>query len=106
LDLAFETKSLRALCESEAKARRMLGGSVAEYLKRRLADLHAATSVLDLVASPPLQVGDPGLLAIELGDGYRVVFAANHAVLPTLASGAVDWAAVDPIKLLRIERHG
>jgi hypothetical protein len=48
LELAFETKLLREICESEQKARQELGIKVAEALKRRLADLRAATSVEDL----------------------------------------------------------
>ena len=44
LELAFESKELRDVCENEAEAKRQLGDSVAEMLKHRLADLNAATS--------------------------------------------------------------
>ena len=53
MEIAFNTKSLRAICESEAKAKRELGPSVAGILKHRLADLQAAKSANDLVAGQP-----------------------------------------------------
>jgi hypothetical protein len=85
-------------------AERELGVAVAESLRRRLADLRAATSVSDLIASPPLPLTDPLQMAIELSDGYRLVLAANHVSVPMLGSGLVDWSAVTRIKLLRMER--
>ena len=56
MELAFATKSLRQLCENEARAKRDLGETVAERLKRRLADLRAAECVKDLVAGHPREV--------------------------------------------------
>jgi hypothetical protein len=82
----------------------MLGTSVAASLKRRLADLHAASSVQDLVASPPVQLENSSLMAVDLGDVYRIVFTTNPGA-PTLGTGDVDWPAVDRIKILRIERY-
>ncbi len=56
MELAFETKSLREICESPIRAKRALGESVAEMLKRRLADLRAATCIGDLIAGRPQQI--------------------------------------------------
>src|SRR5690242_7486082 len=69
VEIAFAKKSLRRLCESERAARRSLGATVAERLKRRLADLRAANCVKDLVAGRPkeLQNAQAEQIAVELG---------------------------------------
>lgn len=109
LELAFAEKQLRNLCENEAIARRKLGTEVAEKLKRRLADLRAATCVKDLVAGKPreLEGGCQPQIVVDLCSGHCFVFCANHNTVPLLESGAVDWARVSRVKILRIEsNHG
>lgn len=105
LELAFSEKSLRQLCENETIAKRKLGAQVAEKLKRRLADLRAASCVMDLVVGAPreLEGDNANQFAISLCDDYRMVFCANHATVPLLESGAIDWARVSRVKVLRIE---
>ncbi len=109
MELAFAKKSLRQICESEAKAKRDLGIKMAELLKRRLADLRAATSVKDLVAGRPreLEGARRRHIAVDLCVGSRMVFCANHNTIPMLGSGGVDWSRVSRVKILRIESdHG
>jgi proteic killer suppression protein len=105
LELAFATKSLRLLCESEASATRELGASVAQKLRRRLADLRAATSVKDLVAGRPRQLAGAHRrhVSVDLCEGSSIVFSPNHRTIPMLASGGVDWSKVTRVKVLRIE---
>ena len=109
LELAFETKSLRMICESENQAKRKLGSNVAESLRRRLADLRAATSVRDLIAGRPreLDVADRQHMAVDLWDGHRIVFCANHSKNPVTETDELDWSRISRVKILRIERdHG
>ncbi len=64
LELAFETKRLREICENEEIASQELGAEGAERLKHRLADLRAAGSIEELpdvakpstTPSPPLRI--------------------------------------------------
>jgi hypothetical protein len=44
LELAFATKALRDICESEATAKEKLGAKVADALKRRLSDFRSIDS--------------------------------------------------------------
>jgi plasmid maintenance system killer protein len=106
LELAFETKSIRTICESHLRAKDEFGDRVADVLKRRLADLDAATSVKDLVASPPYSVdgANCGHMAIDLCDEYLMVFCPNHRKNPTTASGELDWGRVTRIKIIRVGR--
>ncbi len=104
LELAFETKELREICENEAEARRRLGNAVAEALKHRLADLDAATSPRDLIGGKPRLGPDARTMTLDLCEGCHVVFTHNHPNNPTKSTGEVDWEKVSRVRILRIER--
>jgi hypothetical protein len=109
LQLAFESKQLRTICEDEMQAKVELGETVAKTLKHRLADLCAATSVKDIVAGKPRLLPEPQAnnMAIDLCDGRQLVFTANHVSNPTTQENNLDWNRVTRIKILRIEEgHG
>lgn len=107
MQLAFESKSLRAICESEVEAKVKLGEAVATMLKHRIADLQAATSVKDLVAGRPHEVeeSEGTEMAVELGNGQRLVFTANHSKNPRTKDNGLDWRRITRIKIVRIEGH-
>lgn len=106
MELAFDSKSLRTICESSAHAERVLGPEVAEALKHRLADLRATSSIRDLIAGSPrrLEPADSHLMCVDLSEGYRLVFTPNHPNNPTTQTGELDWARVSRIRILRIEK--
>jgi len=92
------------LCENSTTATRELGEVAAERLKRRLADLRAAESVHDLVASPPTQFDDPREISLPIASGFRLVLRSNHLETPMLGSHSVDWSAVERVKVMRVEQ--
>ena len=105
MELAFQEKRLRDLCEEESLAREELGEQAANLLMHRIADMRAATSVQDLVAGSPRETKGPTppLLLISLGDRYRIRIAANHVTNPLTPSGAVEWIKVRRVKIVAIE---
>ncbi len=108
LDLAFDSKLLRSICENEDEAVRELGSSAAKALKHRLADLRAAVSITDLLVGHPKIVEggkDHQRMMVDLHDGYHMFFCANHPENPVTADGKIDWQKVSRIKVLRIERN-
>ena len=107
LQLAFHSRSLRTICESEARAKRELEPSVADALQHRLADLRAATSIKDLVVGRPrpLDDGEKQNMVVDLCDSHRLVFCANHPKNPLAESGKLDWQSVSRVKVLRIEKN-
>lgn len=84
-----------------------LGPPLAEKLKRRLADLVAASFAADLFALPgqPRELIDnrPGHIAIDLINGQQLIFQSGHVRTPLLQSGSVDWSRVRRIKILGLE---
>ena len=107
MELAFDSRSLRTICESEADAKRELGPIVAEVLKHRLADMRAATSVRDLLVGKPriISESDHHFMVIDLCEGYQLIFCANHPPNPEVEPGELDWQRVRRIKITRIERN-
>jgi hypothetical protein len=106
LEIAFDSRALRAICESDLQAKAELGANVAEILKHRLADLRAAAYVKDLVAGRPHIVdGSVGHMVVELSNGYCLVFKSNHTSHPMTDADDIDWTRVTRIKILRIERQ-
>lgn len=104
MEFAFSTKAFRAVCENEETATRKLGAERADGLRRRLADMRAATNVGELVAGRPRPAADStNRFHVDIADGVRLVLSANHATVPRVNSGRVDWSNVSRVKLLRIE---
>ena len=105
LELAFETRELRDICENESKAAETLGAIVSEALKHRLADMVAATNPGDLLAGCPRVGTDTSKMIIELEDDYVLVFASNHVRRRNRTDGHVDWAKVSRVRILEIRRR-
>ena len=101
MELAFASKELRSICEKEFTARAKLGVDVAEVLKRRLADLRAATSVDDLVVGKPRMLNEEpdSCLVIDLSRSHQIVLKANHPENPVTEKGRTDWTKVFRIKI-------
>lgn len=104
MELAFEDKALRTICENDVHAQHELGQEIAENLKRRLADLRAAVSVHDLpLGNPRVNESNVDEMMIDIGANARLVFTANHPKNPRAERGEVAWDRVVRLKLLRIE---
>ena len=105
LQIAFETRSLRTVCEDESQARREYEPCVVDALQRRLADLRAASTVEDVLVGHPRAVDGVGedCMQVDLEGSWRIVFAANHPKNPRTASGVCDWAKITRVRILRIE---
>jgi len=109
LELSFDTKSLRQLCENRARAGKVLGRDIANKLVSRLADLRAVTCVNDLVVGHPREIDDSGdkHYVVDLCNGVSITFCANHVTNSFRNCSKIDWSRVTRIKLLKIgSAHG
>ncbi len=108
LDIAFDSKTLRIICEDENEAIREFGQPVSGSLKHRLADFSAAMNIHDVLVGNPRvcenAIKDHKEMMLDLQDDYCIVFGANHPKNPLDEQGRVDWSKVRRIKILRIER--
>ena len=104
MEIAFESFRLRTICENETEADKELGPIVGEILRRRLADIRAATSIEDLVVGKhrTVNLGQEQRLVVELRDDHKVVLTSNHILNPTTESGEIDWEKVNRLKVTHI----
>jgi proteic killer suppression protein len=104
VEIAFAEKSLRMLCENEARAARLLGTKVAGKLRARLADIRSAKKISDVPVGLPREIDsvDGDLMQLNLGKSVFLKFCANHPSNPLLKTGKVDWSKVRRIKIMHI----
>jgi toxin HigB-1 len=102
LELAFETKALRDMCESEAIAKRKLGAKVADALWRRLSDFRSIDSFDELPFAKSNK--NSNSITFDLSDDWQLVVTGGHGDNPKLASGKTDWTKVTRLKVTRIEK--
>jgi toxin HigB-1 len=102
LELAFATKALRDICESEAIAKKKLGTKVAAALKRRLSDFQSINSFDELPFAQRKK--NSNSIKFDLPDEWELVVKSGHSENPKLSSGKIDWSQVTRLKITRIEK--
>lgn len=96
MQLAFQTRELRGICEDEIEASDALGQDCALALKRALADLRAASFMADLPAIG-WKSGAGKTACIPLCQELGLVIQPNHAAHPD-----VDLAHVNRVMVIQI----
>lgn len=104
MDLAFHTKALRRICESESAAQRALGTAVSEQLKHRLADLQSASSLADVRAGNPQVISrsPKWRISIRLGNDQFFILEPNQIIVPLTPHGELDFLKVVRVKIFQI----
>ena len=107
MELAFDSKEVRRLCEDKSYAEAMLGPIVAESLRDRLADLLAVDHIFDL------PIGKPTAVQNSVSSGYQITLADQHYLLvgcnpvrpPKAADGSIDWNRVRKLLVIQVEKR-
>lgn len=103
MELAFETVTLRRLCESDSEARKRYPETVVDDLQARLADLRAATTAADLVvANPIIDARPPGHIFFRLDGDHELRCVVNHPIPPIAESGLIAFERVRRIRIIYI----
>lgn len=104
LEIAFQTRELRATCESPTRAKRELGESASKALRRALADMNAVETVSELFE---MGLGienctqGHGMLQFQLSEVLNLYCNANQKSLP-MNGETIDWARVTRLKVVYI----
>lgn len=103
MELAFDTRELRRICEISSHADQLLGEQTASVLRRRLAELVAASSPTELwIGNPRIHPVHEEQMLIDLLDDVVLQMAANHPENPRGSDGKIAWAKVRRLKILGI----
>lgn len=96
MEILFQNKVVREMCEQEKIAKKKLGEIGARRLRSRLSDLMAASSVTDLIAGKPHPLtGDRlGQFSLSLDGGWRLVFSPGNDPIPRNADQSIIWTHV------------
>lgn len=104
LEVAFQSRELRSVCESPARAKRELGELASAALRRYLADLEAVETVAELSEmglSFENCAKKIGAVRFPLGDGLYLNCEVNHRSVPRNGE-QVDWTKVMRLKVTSI----
>ncbi|MBS0607138.1 MAG: killer suppression protein HigA [Verrucomicrobia bacterium] len=107
MEIFFSDDKLQELCENDKQMTKKLGKIRAQKLKRRIADLRAASSVSDLVAGRPhpLKYKLKDAYAIDLTDMIRLIFESANIPIPRNNDETVDWKNVTMVRIVSIEDY-
>lgn len=99
MHLSFSSPSLRSLCESKAKAVKVLGAGASSTLRAWLSDLVAATTVQEFVLPHRLSRQE---IVVPLSESHQMVLVSAHSKVPLDVSGDVAWFKVTRLKVAEI----
>lgn len=101
--IAFNTPTLRRLCEDNSVAVARFGEQVGASLRGRLADLRAAGTIADLLVGRPRTRGPINReLTLDLAAGASSLWIANHTKPRVDDAGMVDWSQTTYVQLMKI----
>lgn len=101
MEISYQNKKLRELCERRVVTEKKLGPNSARKLMLRLQALEAATRVTDLTGGNPHPlVGDrEGEFSLDLANGRRLTFVPTQVPHPTKADGSIDWKQITAVTI-------
>jgi hypothetical protein len=106
MEIAFNSRELRALVESAKAMRKKFGNEAANSLMTLFSDLRAADSIYDLIdVDMTLPLDGARSFKIELGASVCVLAEANNSKLLG-EDGMVAWDRVYMIKIMEIQYDG
>lgn len=104
LEIAFQTRELRATCESPTRAKRELGESASKALQRVLADMSAvetAAELLEMGLGVESCMQKRGMLRFHLSNDFNLYCHVNHKSIP-MNGETIEWEQVTRLKVVCI----
>jgi proteic killer suppression protein len=107
----FSDNKLEKLINDLKSLQKEYGQIGAKIVRRRLDDLRASTTLADIRHLPgkyhELKENRKGQIAAHLEEPKRLIFVPDHDPVPLTENGAMDWKAINSIKIIEIiDYHG
>lgn len=105
MEISFNTQELRELCENRDYADNQLGVDTANILRRRIADVRAATKITDILLGNPSVFTFNGeqRFQLELEHFGVLSFEPNHIRNLSEQGETIEWDTVSRLKLVDVE---
>ncbi|AOI28606.1 killer suppression protein HigA [Citrobacter freundii] len=102
--ITFQSKKLRAICESMHEANESFGDKLASRLRSRLSDLSVTDNILLLpVGSPEVRFEDgEECITITLFGDVKMGFVCGNTIKPKNQDNTINWSRVNRIRLVFI----
>lgn len=102
MNVYYETRQLKRLCDESSEAQRVLGAQSARKLRMRLGELVAARDLSEISHRPPqrlhqLKGSRAARFAVSLHGGHRLVFGVADLDEAAGSSGEIVKTAVRSI---------
>ena len=106
MEIAFNTQSLRSMCENENVMNQKLGRVAAQAFQVCLADLRAASKIADVTVNYAAEIVSESDIELAPTEGLRVRLRANDLRAKKPKAGPVDWTTVSRLKIMEIAHRG
>ena len=108
--ISFKTTKLEKLANSDKEAFKKLGKQSARKLRTRMDELDTAITLQDMHFLPAARCHElkgklKGSFAVDLHDGLRVIFTADHDPVPAKEDGGMDWTLINAIVITDITNY-
>ena len=109
MDIVFENRKLAKAFNSESQLKQKYGDR-AKLLKRRFYEMSAAGNLEELRSLPQtrcheLKEDRKGMLAVDAGHPYRLLFEPANDPIPRKPDGGLDWTKITAIRILGVEDY-
>ncbi len=106
MEIAFNTQSLRSLCENESVMDKKLGRVGAQAFQVCLSDLRAASTIADITVNYAAEIASKSDIELVLAEGIHVRLRATDSGVKRPKGAPVDWAKVSRLKIMEIMNRG
>lgn len=107
MDINFENSKFEQDCNAHRALVRRYGERMAGLIRRRLDDLDAASSLVEMRNLPgrchELKGNRAGQLSLDLVHPQRLIFVPFENPFPKKSDGGMDWSQIKSILVLGIE---
>ncbi|MDJ0597443.1 MAG: killer suppression protein [Crocosphaera sp.] len=107
MNIVFENAKLEKQCNNQQLLIKKQGKDRAKRIRRRLDDLHAASTLEDMRNLPgrchELTHNRSCQLSLDLDHPYRLIFEPANNPVPKKPDGGLDWTQVTAIKIIGVE---
>lgn len=109
MNIDYSSTQLEELCNTKKQLHKTFGENSAKKIRRRLDNLRSAPNLEEMRGLPggchELQGNRKGQLAVDVGNGKRLVFEVANDPPPVKDDGGLNWVAVTAIKILEIVNY-